>query len=269
MNIEKKNFNKGNNKFKDKEKTKYAEFKNDKSINKVGDQLNLKIKYSFYNYFNYKNIIHKKLLDIKIIIYYLFIFFLPMISFSKKITSKLRTLNFYQEITIKVREGEQKIINDNFSPFPDEIILNRNRITQDYISNGKALVIQGNDNTVNLRWNNKLSTCSQMFEALDHIISIDLSNFDFSSVTSMSSMFFRCYNLQYINFGNIDTSSLEEMNFMFSTCLSLKTLDLSNFNTKKVTNMGALFKDCTSLISLDLSSFDTSKVKDISYMFNN
>ena len=267
MNIEKINFNQGDYKFKDKVKSKYAHFKTDKSIRKVGNHLNLNIKYSFFNSFTYNIIIYQKLLDIKIILYYLLIFLLPMISLSKKFASELRKLNFYQEITIKMREGEQKIINDTFSPFPDEIILDGNNIIQNYISNGKLINIQGNDKTINLRWNNKLSTCVEMFMSIDKVISIDLSNFDFSLVTSMSSMFFRCNKLKYINFGNVNTSSLEKVNFMFASCFSLISLDLSSFNTKKVTNMGALFKDCNSLKSLDLSGFDTSKVSDLSYMF--
>ena len=175
MNFEKINFNKGNNKFKGKSNIKYANFKNNKSICKVGNDLNLEKKYYFFYYFEHNNIIHNKLLGIKIILYYLFIFFLPIISLTKKITSELRTLNFYQEIEIKIKEGQQKIIFDDFSHFPDEILLNGNSITQNYLNNEKVLNIQGSNNIINLRWDNKLFTCARMFESLANIISIDLS----------------------------------------------------------------------------------------------
>ena len=273
MNSEKLNLYKGNNKIKEKANIKSLDLKISKplyiKISKIGNEQNMKFKYSLLNILTFENTFHKRFCSIKIIIYYLIIFFLPIISLSKKITSELRTLNLYQEITIKVREGEQKIINDNFIPFPHQIILNEKDITQYYINNGKVLIIQGNNNTINLIWNNLLLSCKSMFEQLDNIISIDLSKFNLSTILNMASMFFKCYSLKNINFGNQNTSFLKEMQFMFSGCFSLISIDLSSFNTKKVTNMGAAFKDCTALISLDLTSFDTSQVQDFSYMFNN
>ena len=194
---------------------------------------------------------------------------LPIISLSKSIGSELRALNSYQEITIKVKEGEQKILNDRFNNFPNEIILNGNDITQTYKDSGNVIIIEGNDNTINLRWNALLISCANMFEALDNIISIDLSKLDFSLVESMAGFCFRCLSLKYVNFGNVNTSSLKEMNFIFTSCHSLISLDLSTFNTKNVINMGAAFSDCPSLKSIDLSSFDTSNVQDLSYMFCN
>jgi len=273
MNSEKINLYKGNNKIKEKASIKSLDLKISKilytKINKIGNEQNMKLKYSLLNILTFENTFHKQFCGIKIIIYYLIIFFLPIISLSGKNSSELRTLNLYQEITIKVREGEQKIINDNFIPFPDQIILNEKDITQYYINNGKVLIIQGNNNKINLIWNNLLLSCKSMFEQLDNIISIDLSKFNLSTILNMASMFFKCYSLKNINFGNQNTSALKEMQFMFSNCFSLISIDLSSFNTKKVTNMGAAFKDCTALISLDLTSFDTSQVQDFSYMFCN
>ena len=273
MNSEKINLYKGNNKIKEKASIKSLDLKISKilytKINKIGNEQNMKLKYSLLNILTFENTFHKQFCGIKIIIYYLIIFFLPIISLSGKTSSELRTLNLYQEITIKVREGEQKIINDNFIPFPDQIILNEKDITQYYINNGKVLIIQGNNNKINLIWNNLLLSCKSMFEQLDNIISIDLSKFNLSTILNMASMFFKCYSLKNINFGNQNTSALKEMQFMFSNCFSLISIDLSSFNTKKVTNMGAAFKDCTALISLDLTSFDTSQVQDFSYMFCN
>ena len=75
-----------------------------------------------------------------------------------------------------------------------------------------------------------------MFEALDNIISIDLSKLDFSLVESMAGFCFRCLSLKYVNFGNVNTSSLKEMNFIFTSCHSLISLDLSSFNTLKTKN---------------------------------
>ena len=273
MNSEKISINKVNNKVKEKTNIKCVYFNNAKQlykkICKIGNELNMKLKYSFLKSFAFKNTFHMRFCGFKIIIYYLIILLLPKISLSMKITSELRTLNLDQEITIKIRKGEQKIINDNFNPFPDGILLNEEDITQTYRNNGKALNIQGNDNTIKLRWNTKLLSCKSMFERLDNIISIDLSKFDLSLILITASMFYKCNSLQYINFGNQNTSFLKEMQFMFGGCFSLISINLSSLNTKKVINMGGAFKDCTSLISLNLSSFDTSQVQDFSYMFSN
>ena len=271
MNSEKTSLDKGKNKFKEKTRTKnrYKNYTINKSFNirisKVRNEFILKKKYSFSNNYAYNNIIYKQLLGI---IYYLIIFLHPIISSSKKISSELRTLNSYEEIIIKVHEGEQMFVNhEKFKYFPDQIILNGVDITQSYKDNGNIANAQGTENVVNLRWNNKLLNCSCMFETLDKIISIDFSDFDFSLVESTSFMFFECKTLIFINFGKSGTSSLKEMNFMFTSCFSLVILDLHKFNTKKVTNMGAAFKDATSLTSINISSFDTSNVKDLSYMF--
>ena len=275
MNSEKIILNKGNNKFKEKTNinTRYGQFFIVKSFNtktcEIGNELNLKMQYSFLNNFRYKNRINKQFWILKNIIYYLIIFFLPRLSLTNRTTSKLRTLNSYQEITLKIKEGEQKILNDKFNYFPNEIILNENDITQIYKDSGNVIIIEGKNNTINLRWNSKLYTCVKMFEELDNIISIDLSKFDFSLVESMSGFCFRCFSLKYINFGNANTSSLKEINYLFASCHSLISLDLSSFNTKNVVNMGEAFSDCTSLISIDLSSFDTSQVLDLSYTFCN
>ena len=168
MNSEKISINKVNNKVKEKTNIKYVYFNNAKPLNKkickIGNELNMKLKYSFLKSFTFKNTFYKRFCGFKIIIYYLIILLLPKISLSKKITSELRTLNLNQEITIKIREGEQKIINDNFNPFPDGILLNEKDILQTYRNNGKVIIIQGNDNTIKLRWNTKLLSCKSMFE---------------------------------------------------------------------------------------------------------
>jgi hypothetical protein len=213
MNSEKIILNKRENIFKEKLNTnnrnvllKIVKSFNSK-INKIGNELNLKMNYSYLNKFRYNN----NILVLKYIIYCLIIFLLPIISLSKRIGSELRALNSYEEITIKVKEGEQKIISDKFIYFPDKIILNENDITQTYNNNGKVIIIRGNNNTINLRWNSKLNTSVNIFKALYNIISIDLSKFDFSLVESMAGFCFGCLSLKYINFGNANTSSLKEI----------------------------------------------------------
>ena len=96
---------------------------------------------------------------------------------------------------------------------------------------------------------------------------LDLSNFNTSNVTNMSSMFYGCSSLTSLNLSNFNTSSVTDMSDMFSRCSSLTSLDLSSFNASNVTNMDSMFSGCSSLISLDLSSFNTTNVTSLDSMF--
>ena len=111
------------------------------------------------------------------------------------------------------------------------------------------------------------ASMARVFSSLTNVKTIDLSNLDTSSVTSMYYMFYNCSSLMTLNLSNFDTSNLTNMGYMFYNCSSLMTLDLSSFNTSKVTAMGSMFRGCSSLTNLDLSNFDTSKVTSMANMF--
>ena len=64
-----------------------------------------------------------------------------------------------------------------------------------------------------------------------HLTSLNLSNFNTSSVTGMYEMFSGCTSLTFLNLSNFDTSSVTRMYEMFSGCTSLTSLNLSNFDT--------------------------------------
>jgi surface protein len=85
----------------------------------------------------------------------------------------------------------------------------------------------------------------------------------------MYAMFFNCWELKSLNLSNFDTSSVINMQQMFASCTSLTSLDINNFNTSNVENMKGMFSDCNSLISLNLINFDTSKLNTFSDMFLN
>ena len=108
-----------------------------------------------------------------------------------------------------------------------------------------------------------------MFAYCKSLTSLDLSNFDTSKVTNMSSLFFACESLTSINFDdNFDTSNVTIMNSMFFECESLTSLDLSNFDTSKVTNMIQMFGNCRSLTRIEFGNkFDTCNVTKMDYMF--
>ena len=106
-----------------------------------------------------------------------------------------------------------------------------------------------------------------MFSGCSSLVSLDLSGFDTSSVTSMADMFSECSSLESVDLSSFDTSNVTDMQRMFSSCSSLTVLDLSCFDTSRVADMGSMFWYCDSLAALDVSSFNTASVTDMGYMF--
>ena len=109
---------------------------------------------------------------------------------------------------------------------------------------------------------------NSIFNGCYSLISIDVSDWDTSAVTNMSSMFSSCYSLISIDVSNWDTSAVTNMNSMFNNCNSLTSIDVSGFDTSSVTNMSSMFSSCYSLTSIDVSNWDTSAVTNMNYMFN-
>jgi len=188
------------------------------------------------------------------------------IIFVNLITIKnIRNLNNYDSIIHLVIKGSgnQKLLSSSFDKEPSEVLVNEIKDN----SCKKTCNLQGDINNVTIRFKNKIKSCYSMFYELSNISEIDLSNFDFSEVTTMEKMFYKCLQLENINFGNINTSSVTSMYYLFRECSNLNSINLSNFNTSKVINMCRVFQDCSKLKYLDLLNFDTSQVTNMNGMF--
>lgn len=119
------------------------------------------------------------------------------------------------------------------------------------------------------------ANCSYLFAYLDSLTTIELRNFNTSSTTNMSGMFYRCFSLETIEFSeNFNTENVTTMTEMFRSCNYLKTIkcaeedeNVIKFNTSNVTSMSWMFDYCKALTSLDLSSFNTENVTNMSFMF--
>ncbi|MGL4362623.1 MAG: BspA family leucine-rich repeat surface protein [Cellulosilyticaceae bacterium] len=114
-----------------------------------------------------------------------------------------------------------------------------------------------------------ITSMVNMFNNCNSLISLDLSSFVTKNVTDMSHMFTNCNNLTSINLSSFNTQKVTDMSHMFTNCNSLTTIDLRSFDTQKVTDISYMFNNCSSLTSLDLGSFKTFHITDMSYMFNN
>ena len=99
---------------------------------------------------------------------------------------------------------------------------------------------------------------NEMFKDCENLKNLDLSYFDTSKVSNMSSMFCGCFKLEKIEgIEEFITTNVERMDKMFMNCLELKSLNLSNFDTTKVTDMSYMFSHCHNLKFLNLKNFST------------
>ena len=110
---------------------------------------------------------------------------------------------------------------------------------------------------------------SNSFYNLYSLISIDLTNFDISSVTNLENFFYNCTSLESVDLSSLNTINVINMRYLFSNCKNLKFVNFTNLDTGKVKYMDYMFINCHSLISLDLSKLDTSSVISMEGMFSN
>ena len=167
--------------------------------------------------------------------------------------------NNFSNITVKINgTGHKKIFSDSISTFsyPKQVYING--IRQNIIN--YTYDLNETENLILLVWNDGFLGCNNMFSGCRDISEIDVSNFNFSTITNFNSMFYGCSNLTSINFSNFYAPKAEFFDYMFSGCSSLGSIDLSNFNMSSPSMTQYMFNNCSSLTSINLSNFRTSKV---------
>ena len=106
-----------------------------------------------------------------------------------------------------------------------------------------------------------------LFSGSTNVETIEMKDSDFSNVTDMSDMFYKC-SATTIDIANCNTSNVTNMGYMFSFCRNLTSLDVTHFDTSNVTDISSMFIFCDGLTSLDVTNFDTSNVTNMSSMFS-
>ena len=214
----------------------------------------LKKKPKFSNKHNYSNLGNKEI-HYKYLFYMIFMFELLNIS-NMNIHKELFNIFKSYEITIKIKGiGNQNILSNYYDNCPNKVYLNEVliNISDCHIINIFSQESNENEiNTIKLIWNYPLTSLEFMFSGCSSLISLNLSDFDTSSVNDMKDMFYGCSSLISLDLSNFDTSNVKNMNNMFYGCSSLLSLNLSNFNTSSVTVMRSMFAGCSSLTSLNL-----------------
>ena len=90
---------------------------------------------------------------------------------------------------------------------------------------------------------------------------LEKANLDTSNVTSINSMFGSCKKLTTIPL--LDTSNVTDMSYVFNGCENLTSIP--KLDTSKVIVMRGMFNECSKLTTIP--ELDTSNVTDMSYMF--
>ena len=91
---------------------------------------------------------------------------------------------------------------------------------------------------------------------------IDISDWDVSNVTNMSSMFFDCWELKSVgDLSKWNVSNVINMSAMFDSCEELESVeDISKWDVSNVTDMRFMFLGCKKF-NQDISGWNVSKVR--------
>ena len=119
---------------------------------------------------------------------YLYIF---LIILSKEIAGNSN--DNMSEIYLMIRgKGTQNILSSLFTIEPSEVLVN-GTIKENCT---KTCYLDKDENLIILRFEEEIKTCEYMFQELNNITEINLSNFHASKITNMHCMFYNCSNLE-------------------------------------------------------------------------
>ena len=112
-----------------------------------------------------------------------------------------------------------------------------------------------------------VTNMEHLFNGLKKVTDLNLSGLNVREVNNIGSLFARNPGLISLNLSGWQLDSVHDMSYMFNQLHALNTLNLTGFTTKNVVDMNHMFNECHNLTALDLSSFDTRNVTDMNNMF--
>ena len=105
-----------------------------------------------------------------------------------------------------------------------------------------------------------ITNMSRMFANCFNLTELNVSTMDTSNATDMSYMFAGSQSngpkYTSLDLSNFNTSSVVNMDSMFWECRKVLELDLSNFDFSKVTSVTTMFAGCRALMKLDIRTLD-------------
>ena len=97
-------------------------------------------------------------------------------------------LNYFCSVKITFKDsGINQFLGQNYKFKPDYVWVNEHQIEyQESIEGKYTILLNENEYTIKVGWNDPPTSCSNMFNGIQGIIAIDLSEFDSSKVVDMS-----------------------------------------------------------------------------------
>jgi surface protein len=118
----------------------------------------------------------------------------------------------------------------------------------------------------------KVETMFAMFARAYKLKTLDVSNWNTSSVTSLYAMFQMCFDLEYLDVADWDVSKVTDFSFLFKGTgnkgdMKINNLDVSKWDTSSAKTFQCMFYGCAQITELDLSTWKTDNLEDMSHMF--
>jgi len=108
-----------------------------------------------------------------------------------------------------------------------------------------------------------------MFTGCSNMTTLNVTDWNVSSVNSMILTFAQCSNLITLNVSNWNVSSVTNFTQIFFSCTVINNLDVSSWNVSSATTLNQMFYLCNNLNTLNVSSWNVSSVTNMEFMFAN
>ncbi|WP_158682780.1 BspA family leucine-rich repeat surface protein [Lactobacillus sp. CBA3606] len=113
-----------------------------------------------------------------------------------------------------------------------------------------------------------VTTMLSMFQGCTKLTAVGTA-WTFNKVTNLANVFYNCAALTTVNTRGWDISNVTTLSGTFSGCKALTAIDVSDWQTGNVTALTNTFANCTSLTTLAVGNWDTSKLTSLNSTFSN
>ena len=107
---------------------------------------------------------------------------------------------------------------------------------------------------------------SYMFEEVESLNYVDLSQFNTSNAQDMEHMFYSAFNLEF-DASHFSTSNVTDMSWMFNNADAILNLDLSGYDVSNVTDVHRMFYEADKVSYVNLMGWNISNITDSTDVF--
>lgn len=112
-----------------------------------------------------------------------------------------------------------------------------------------------------------LTDLTGIFEGNQQLTTLNLTDWDFSKVSSIKEICKDCTNLKMIKCNGAKFNSLKDCSYAFDNCRSLEIVEDAGWDLSTVEDANRMFRNCVCLKKIDCSEWKMKSVKDITSIF--